>query len=243
MQDIYTDGSCLGNPGPGGWAVVGAGIKISGGRDQTTNNAMEMTAVVEALRQCLARDILEIRLFTDSTYVKNGITSWVKNWKKNDWCKADGEPVKNKELWIEIDALSQRMKCVDWYWVKAHNGNPQNELVDSLAREEATTIKCAGTTKQKYYSVVKGHVPGIYTTWDEAKMQIHEYPGAIYKSFKTEMEAIEYMNTPMKERIYLNVPYEEKDAVKSNGAKWDPTKKKWWVYDVSPEIEKYVCVN
>lgn len=240
MIDVYTDGSCLGNPGPGGWAVAGGGIKMSGGQAGTTNNAMEMTAVVKALEQCLTRDILEIRLFTDSSYVKNGITKWVKNWKKNDWCKADGEPVKNKELWIEMDTLTQKMKCVEWHWVKAHNGHPQNELVDSLAREEATAIK---GVKHKYYSVVKGHIPGIYTTWDEAKTQIHEYSGAVYKSFKTEEEAKEYMNTPVKERIYLDVPYEEKDDAKSNGAKWDPSKKKWWVYDISPEIEKYVRVK
>ena len=240
MIDVYTDGSCLGNPGPGGWAVAGGGIKMSGGQAGTTNNAMEMTAVVKALEQCLARDILEIRLFTDSSYVKDGITKWVKNWKKNDWHKATGEPVKNKELWIEIDTLSQQMKCVEWHWVKAHNGHPQNELVDSLAREEATAIK---GVKHKYYSVVKGRIPGIYTTWDEAKTQIHEYAGAVYKSFKTEEEAKEYMNTPVKERIYLDVPYEEKDDAKSHGAKWDPSKKKWWVYDISPEIEKYVCVK
>ena len=140
MQDIYTDGSCLGNPGPGGWAVAGTGIKMSGGQDGTTNNVMEMTAVVKALQQCLARDILEIRLFTDSNYVKNGITSWIKNWKRNGWRTAAGAPVKNKDLWIEIDTLSQRMKYVEWKWVKAHNGNPQNELVDRLAREEAKNI-------------------------------------------------------------------------------------------------------
>lgn len=143
MQDIYTDGSCLGNPGPGGWAVVGAGIKLSGGQDQTTNNAMEMTAVVEALRQCLARDILEIRLFTDSTYVKNGITSWIKNWRRNGWRTAAGTPVKNKDLWMEIDALTVKMRFVEWRWVKAHNGHPQNEEVDRLAYQEATIIKNA----------------------------------------------------------------------------------------------------
>jgi ribonuclease HI len=143
MQDIYTDGSCLGNPGPGGWGVVGPGLRISGGQDNTTNNAMEMTAVVKALQQCLTRDILEIRLFTDSTYVKNGITSWIKNWKRNGWRTAAGTPVKNKELWIEIDTLSQKMKSVEWRWVKAHNGDPQNELVDSLAYQEATEIKNA----------------------------------------------------------------------------------------------------
>ena len=143
MQDVYTDGSCLGNPGPGGWAVAGAGIKISGGQDKTTNNVMEMTAVVKALQQCLARDILEIRLFTDSNYVKNGRTPWNKHWKRNGWRTAAGTPVKNKELWIEIDTLSQKMKSVEWRWVKAHNGDPQNELVDSLAYQEATEIKNA----------------------------------------------------------------------------------------------------
>ena len=141
MQDIYTDGSCLGNPGPGGWGVIGAGIKVSGGQENTTNNAMEMTAVVKALQQCLVRDILEIRLFTDSNYVKNGITSWIKNWKRNGWYTASGTPVKNKDLWIEIDTLSQRMKRVEWHWVKAHNGHPQNELVDSIAYQEALEIK------------------------------------------------------------------------------------------------------
>src|SRR5210317_1590823 len=138
MQDIYTDGSCLGNPGPGGWAVAEAGIKVSGGQGGTTNNAMEMTAVVQALEQCLARDILEIRLFTDSNYVKNGLTSWIKNWKRNGWRKPAGEPVKNKDLWIQIDTLSRKMTSVERHWVKAHNGHAQNELVDSLAREEAT---------------------------------------------------------------------------------------------------------
>jgi ribonuclease HI len=140
MQDIYTDGSCLGNPGPGGWAVVGAGIKMSGGQADTTNNVMEMTAVVKAIESCLARDILEIRLFTDSNYVKNGITSWIKNWKKNGWRTASGTGVKNKELWIKIDLLSQEMKCIEWKWVKAHSGHPQNELVDNLARKEAKNI-------------------------------------------------------------------------------------------------------
>ena len=141
MHNVYTDGSCLGNPGPGGWAVFGAGINMSGGQDGTTNNIMEMTAVVQALQQCLARDILEIQLFTDSTYVKNGITSLIKNWKRNGWRTAAGTPVKNKELWIEIDTLTQKMISVEWKWVRAHNGHPQNELVDTMAHQEATEIK------------------------------------------------------------------------------------------------------
>ena len=142
-MDIYTDGSCLGNPGAGGWAVVGAGIKMSGGQDNTTNNVMEMTAVVQALEQCLARDILEIRLFTDSTYVKNGITSWIKNWKRNGWRTAAGASVKNKDLWMRMDILASKMTHVEWTWVKAHNGDALNEFVDTLARHRATEIKNA----------------------------------------------------------------------------------------------------
>ena len=96
----------------------------------------------------------------------------------------------------------------------------------------------------KFYGVVKGHVPGIYTTWDEAKAQVHGYKDAMYKSFKTEAEAKEYMNTPPpNDRIYLDVPYQEKDVVKSQDARWDPGKKKWWVRDITPELEKYVCVK
>ena len=140
MQDIYTDGSCLGNPGPGGWGALIGNIQISGGEDNTTNNIMEMTAVVKALEECLKRDILEIQLFTDSNYVKNGITSWIKNWKRNGWRTATGTPVKNKELWIKIDILSQKMKYIEWKWVKAHTGNLQNEKVDKLARDSAKKI-------------------------------------------------------------------------------------------------------
>src|SRR5210317_2648094 len=139
---VYTDGSCLGNPGAGGWAVAfSVHDHICGSAENTTNNIMEMTAVVNALEECLTRGILDIHLYTDSNYVKNGITSWIKNRKRNGWRTSTGAPVKNKDLWIQIDTLSQRMKRVEWHWVKAHNGHPQNELVDSLAREEATSIK------------------------------------------------------------------------------------------------------
>jgi ribonuclease HI len=102
---------------------------------------MEMTAVVKALEECIKRKIVSVTIFTDSTYVKNGITSWIKNWKRNGWRTAAGAPVKNKELWIDIDTLSQKMTSVEWRWVRAHNGHPQNELVDTMARQEATEIK------------------------------------------------------------------------------------------------------
>jgi len=125
------------------------------------------------------------------------------------------------------------LKVVEWKWVKAHNGDPKNEEVDTLAFETA-----GGTSKpkgQKFYSIFKGHTPGIYTTWDEAKEQVDGYPGAVYKSFKTEEEAKAWMT-----RVYLNVPFDEKDVAKSHGAKWDPEKKKWWVQEMKPELEKYI---
>jgi Ribonuclease HI len=135
MYEIYTDGSCLGNPGPGGWGAIGDGMKLCGGQMGTTNNQMEMTAVAKALEECLKRDISEVRIFTDSTYVKNGITKWIINWKKNGWKTSTGTPVKNKELWIQIDTLREKVKMIEWCWVRAHNGHPQNEAVDALARE------------------------------------------------------------------------------------------------------------
>jgi|SRR6056300_391241 ribonuclease HI len=143
MQNIYTDGSCLGNPGPGGWAVLGPDFKLSGGQDNTTNNIMEMTAVVMALEECIERKIGSVTIFTDSNYVKNGITSWIKKWKLNGWKTSTGTTVKNKDLWVKIDQLSQEISNVEWKWVRAHNGQPQNELVDTMARQEATRIKNA----------------------------------------------------------------------------------------------------
>ena len=143
MHNVYTDGSCLGNPGAGGWAALIGDVQMSGGQDKTTNNIMEMTAVVKALEECLKQGILEIQLFTDSNYVKNGISSWIHGWKRNGWKTASGAPVKNKDLWIQMDTLTQKMTRVEWTWVKAHNGHPQNELVDSLAYQQATKIKNA----------------------------------------------------------------------------------------------------
>ena len=240
MYEVYTDGSCLGNPGRGGWGVVSDQFKLSGKQADTTNNVMEMTAILKALEECLKRDIQEVCIFTDSQYVKNGITSWIINWKKNDWVTRTEQPVKNKELWIAIDEVRNKLKVVEWKWVKAHNGDPKNEEVDTLAYEAA-----GGTpkTKQKFYAVVKGHIPGIYTTWEEAKEQVFEFMGAVYKSFKTEEEAKKWVadtGTSTQKRIYLNVPFEEKDRVKSLGAKWDAEKKKWWIGKMTPELENYL---
>ncbi len=142
MLKIWTDGSCLGNPGPGGWAFVATDDKNvaerSGGEANTTNNRMELTAVIRALTA--ARRHNEIELHTDSQYVKNGMQSWIKNWKKNNWRTADKKPVKNQDLWMQLDELSNTIK-IHWHWVRGHNGNAFNERCDELARTAAERLK------------------------------------------------------------------------------------------------------
>ena len=140
MYEIHTDGSCLGNPGRGGWAAISKDFKLCGSQPNTTNNVMEMTAIVKALEECVRRDISEVRIMTDSNYVKQGITSWIHNWKRNGWKTSGGGDVKNRELWIQIDELRMKIKMIEWKWVKAHNGNPKNEEVDKLARECAKNL-------------------------------------------------------------------------------------------------------
>lgn len=139
---IYTDGACLGNPGPGGWAAAleqGDRVReIVGSEDHTTNNRMELTAAVEALR--LIKRPFHIILCTDSMYVKNGITLWIKTWKNNGWLTTTNQPVKNEDLWKELDALSTKWS-VDWQWVHGHEGHLQNERVDALATAEAAKRK------------------------------------------------------------------------------------------------------
>ena len=132
---IYTDGACSGNPGPGGWgAVIFDELKkqhnISGKDKDTTNNRMELMAPIMALKKIKSES--DVVIFTDSTYVKNGITEWVKKWEKNGWKSSNKKPVKNKDLWIKLDNSCQKHK-VHWKWVKAHAGNKFNNLVDQLA--------------------------------------------------------------------------------------------------------------
>tara|TARA_B100000676_G_C18041713_1_gene825334 strand:+ start:1586 stop:2020 length:435 start_codon:yes stop_codon:yes gene_type:complete len=133
--DIYTDGACSGNPGPGGWGVLieidNENIKLSGGDRETTNNRMELMAAIKALEE-IDKDY-EITLYTDSNYVKDGITSWISNWKKNNWKTASKKDVKNKELWIRLDEAIKD-KNISWVWVKGHAGNAGNEQADYLAR-------------------------------------------------------------------------------------------------------------
>ena len=140
MYEIYTDGSSLGNPGPSGWGVVSDSFKLGAGQPNSTNNRMEMTAILQALEECVKRDIQEVRIFTDSNYVKQGINSWIIKWKQNGWMTSAGAPVKNKDLWIAVDETRKKLKVVEWRWVKAHNGDPRNEEADKLARESAKNI-------------------------------------------------------------------------------------------------------
>ena len=141
---IYSDGACSGNPGPGGWGAVllfnGHKKEIKGAKKDTTNNQMELQAVIEALktikRQC------KIEVYTDSVYVKDGITKWIFNWKKNGWKSANKKPVKNASFWQELDKLVQGHE-IKWIWVKGHSGDKYNELADSLAvtaREELVLL-------------------------------------------------------------------------------------------------------
>ena len=140
MYEIYTDGSCLGNTGRGGWAAISKDFKICGAQPNTTNNIMEMTAILRALKKSELMNEKCVRIFTDSNYTKQGITSWIHNWKKNGWKTSSGGDVKNKELWIELDKLRDRFTMIEWRWVKAHNGDPKNEEVDKLARECAKNL-------------------------------------------------------------------------------------------------------
>ena len=138
MIKIYTDGSCLENPGNGGWAAIiiddGKKTQIKGSKKNTTNNQMELLAPIEALKKIPKGS--EVQIFTDSKYVKSGITEWIHNWKKNGWKTADKQPVKNKELWEELDLLANEFE-ISWNWVKAHSTDKLNNEVDLIAREAA----------------------------------------------------------------------------------------------------------
>lgn len=136
IVDIYTDGACKGNPGVGGWGVLmryGRHEKtLCGAEAHTTNNRMELTAVIEALKAIKRPHPL--RITTDSNYVKNGITVWIHQWKKNGWKTAQKKPVQNTDLWQELDRLSA-LFTIDWQWIKGHSGHPGNEMADQLANQ------------------------------------------------------------------------------------------------------------
>jgi ribonuclease HI len=136
--EIFTDGACRGNPGPGGWAVLlrtgGKERELSGGEALTTNNRMELTAAIRALEAL--RKPCRVELHTDSQYVRDGITRWIHGWRKNGWRTADRKPVKNAELWQELLDAAEPHR-IEWHWVKAHSGHVENDRVDALACAEA----------------------------------------------------------------------------------------------------------
>jgi ribonuclease HI len=147
---IYTDGACSGNPGPGGWgAILSFGDQekeLMGGEAHTTNNRMELTAAISAL-EALKR-ACSVDLHTDSEYVKNGITTWIKSWKKNGWRTADKKPVKNVDLWQRLDAALTNHQ-VRWHWVKGHAGHAMNERADQLARDGIIAARAGATGAMK----------------------------------------------------------------------------------------------
>ena len=136
MIKIYTDGACKGNPGVGGWGAIimqdEKNIELFGGENETTNNRMELMAVIMALKEISSN--LELTIYTDSTYVQKGISEWIKNWKVNNWRSSSKKPVKNKDLWVELDEAVGSRK-INWEWVKGHAGNEGNEKADELANQ------------------------------------------------------------------------------------------------------------
>ena len=143
--EIYTDGACKGNPGPGGWGALlrmgGHEKELSGAEADTTNNRMELTAAIRGLEAL--REPCEVALYTDSTYVIDGITKWIHGWKKKGWKTASRKPVLNAELWRDLDLLRSRHD-VSWHWVKGHAGHPENERVDQLASDAAEALAAGG---------------------------------------------------------------------------------------------------
>jgi ribonuclease HI len=145
VVELFTDGACSGNPGPGGWGCIlrfkGVEKELSGGEPETTNNRMEMKAVISGL-EALKRSCT-VAVYTDSQYVQKGISEWIWGWKKRGWKTADNKPVKNADLWQELDALVRNHK-VTWHWVKGHAGHPENERADALARQGLKDARDAG---------------------------------------------------------------------------------------------------
>ncbi|MCS7289525.1 MAG: ribonuclease HI [Roseiflexus sp.] len=185
MVDIYTDGACRGNPGPGGWAAIivrnGDVIEIGGAEEQTTNNRMELRAAVEALRR--VPPDTPVRLTTDSAYLLNGATRWLPLWKQRNWLTADDAPVEHRDLWEELDALAGQR--VTWNYVRGHSGDPWNERANLLAQAYADgrveTLSGAPARRRiSYLSLVRGEL-ARHATWEECRGRIHGVSGARWK--------------------------------------------------------------
>jgi ribonuclease HI len=140
--EVYADGACKGNPGPGGWGVLlragGREREMHGGEPATTNNRMELTAVIRALESLEGRS--QVRLYTDSQYVQKGITAWIHDWKRRGWRTADKKPVKNVDLWKRLEEVARGHE-VEWHWVRGHSGHPENERADALANKGADAVR------------------------------------------------------------------------------------------------------
>lgn len=151
VVDIFTDGACLGNPGPGGWGAIlrwrDKSREISGGSPATTNNQMELMAAIEAL-EALRRPCLRVRLYTDSMYVRDGITRWIHQWKRTGWRTSARKPVRNAELWRRLDT-AMAAHDVQWHWVRGHAGHPENERADALARAAAAEAQAAAAGRPR----------------------------------------------------------------------------------------------
>jgi ribonuclease HI len=194
MIEIYTDGACIGNPGPGGWGAVivrdGTTEELGGHEARTTNNRMELRAAIEALTHVPANEA--VRVFSDSQYVLNGITKWLPGWKRRGWLTAEDKPVENRELWEALEAAAgTRTK---WEYVRGHAGNPGNERANQIAQAHAAhrTPPPAGTAATNtpvpgnrrlgvsYLSLVRGEVRR-HATWDECKARVDRVSSARYK--------------------------------------------------------------
>ncbi|MBX3569940.1 MAG: ribonuclease HI [Rhizobiaceae bacterium] len=158
--EVFTDGACSGNPGPGGWGAIlrfnGTTKELSGGEADTTNNRMELLAAINALGAL--KEPCAVELYTDSNYVRDGISSWIHGWKRNGWKTADKKPVKNAELWQALDEATRRHK-VTWHWVKGHAGHPENERADELARQGMAPFKPARRTADPIVAAAKAQAP------------------------------------------------------------------------------------
>jgi ribonuclease HI len=200
----YTDGSCIGNPGPGGWGVHvelpdGRVFELGGGELATTNNRMELRAAIEAIRATAGQPA--VRVITDSAYVRNGVTSWLAGWKRNGWRTRSGQPVENQPLWSELDALADGP--VTWEWTRSHVGTPGNERCDAIARWFASCIRSlrlpageaapaarrrpAAPAGTRYLSLVDG-VVARHESWADCERRVHGVRGARFRKVRGDDE-------------------------------------------------------